>query len=92
MSLDKWLKPDKEKKETLKEKAEKSKKELVSNQKPTEVQISMEKSSLTKNLFKFTLTCSNTKCKYQKTIMKRFLTDKDKLCPRCKDSMKVKKI
>lgn len=33
---------------------------------------------------------SNTKCKYKKTMVKKFLIEKDKLFPKCKSQMKVK--
>ena len=43
-----------------------------------------------KNLTKYVLICSKLKCKYKKTIMKKELSEKDRICPRCKSEMKVK--
>ncbi len=42
-------------------------------------------------LTRYTLVCPNAKCKYQKTIMKKLLSEMDKICPRCNKEMKVKK-
>lgn len=44
-----------------------------------------------KSLTKFNLICTKPKCKYQKIIMKRELLEKDKICPKCKSQMKIKK-
>jgi hypothetical protein len=41
-------------------------------------------------LVKKVLVCPSAKCKYQKTIMKKQLTETDKICPRCNKVMKVK--
>ena len=41
------------------------------------------------NLTKFVLICSKPKCKYKKIIMKKELSEKDRICPRCKNEMKV---
>ena len=41
-------------------------------------------------LTRYTLVCPNAKCKYQKTIRKKELTDEDKTCPRCNKTMKTK--
>jgi len=86
VGLDKWLKPEEaakkpKSKETASEKVIKrpSEKELKTN---------LEKSY--SKLTKYNLTCSNSKCKYQKTIMKKQLTKMDKICPRCKKEMKIK--
>ncbi|MFX1314923.1 MAG: hypothetical protein ACFE9T_03605 [Promethearchaeota archaeon] len=78
MGLDKWLKPEEEKKLKKKEKND------LTSQKIDE--------KISKKLFKFELICSNKKCKYQKIIIKKVLTEKDKNCPRCSSLMKGKKI
>ena len=89
MSLDKWIKDDKDSK---KAKKKPTKKEKVEEKiegfefKPPEVDIAKDSRLLTK----FVLTCSDSKCKYKKTLKKKTLKDKDKICPRCKKEMKVK--
>jgi len=80
MSLDKWIKSDKEKEQETKKK---QKKENIST---LENQIEKEESF---KLKKFRLKCSNSKCNYQKTLMKRQLANKDKKCPRCNSVMKI---
>ncbi len=81
MGLDKWIKPEEtEKKPKIKDDAKKP------ESKPKE-----NKGTIgLKNLLKFDLVCPKAKCKYQKTIRKKELTDKDKICPRCKSIMKIK--
>lgn len=39
---------------------------------------------------KFKLKCKN--CKYEKTLVKRKLSEKDKLCPRCKSPLKATRL
>ena len=86
MGLDKWIKP-KDGAKKLKGKneshgqAKKSKSENVLDK-------DVEKPPI--KLTKYTLICPSAKCKYQKTIMKKQLTDIDKICPRCNKEMKVK--
>ncbi len=84
MGLDKWIKPEETaKKPKIKDDAKKPKKP---ESKPKE-----NKGTIgLKNLLKFDLVCPKAKCKYQKTIRKKELTDKDKICPRCKSIMKIK--
>jgi len=84
LGLDKWIKPEETtKKPKIKDDAKKPKK---TESKPKE-----KKGTIgLKNLLKFDLVCPKTKCKYQKTIRKKELTDKDKICPRCKSIMKIK--
>jgi hypothetical protein len=87
MGLDKWLKPEddtnntKKKRQspdqTNKSKSEKAQKKL--HEKPST------------QLTKYTMVCPNAKCKYQKIIMKKNLTDEDITCPRCNKEMKAKK-
>ncbi|MHA1292879.1 MAG: hypothetical protein ACTSQJ_09455, partial [Promethearchaeota archaeon] len=59
------------------------------NQFDNQIETTFEKK---KKLNKFTLICKKAKCKYQKTILKRQLLEEDKICPRCKGEMKIKKI
>ena len=85
MGLDKWIKPEETKTKTIKKKDEGDPKKK-SDTKPKDKQIDKVVSKLTK----FDLTCPNAKCKYKKTIVKKALTEKDKICPRCKNEMKLK--
>jgi len=43
-----------------------------------------------RKLVKRILTCTNSKCKYTKKIIKKELSERDLICPRCKKKMKVK--
>ena len=79
MGLDKWIKPEETKSKKKIDKEE-------NDSKPKDEQIDKQISKIRK----FDLTCSNAKCKYKKTIMKKTLTEKDKVCPRCKMEMKIK--
>ncbi len=81
MGLDKWIKPEK--------KTEK-KEEAGSRKKPKTQPIKKKSEIQSKNLTKFVLICSKLKCKYKKTIMKKELSEKDRICPRCRSEMKVK--
>jgi len=84
LGLDKWIKPEDKKNKKIKKKDEGyPSKDRTS--KPKEEQKDKESSKLTK----FDLTCPNAKCKYKKTIVKKTLTEKDKICPRCKSEMKL---
>jgi len=85
LGLDKWIKPEDTKTKTIKKKDEGDPKKK-SDSKPKDKQIDKVISKLTK----FDLTCPNAKCKYKKTIVKKVLTEKDKICPRCKSEMKLK--
>ncbi len=86
MGLDKWIKNEQNVKREKKEEKQpiQGKKGKVEGEKKSD----LEKSSIT--LVKYTLTCSNAKCKYQKIIMKKQLTENDKICPRCNKEMKIK--
>jgi len=86
MGLDKWLKSEDELKKSQKKKpspiqAKKSKGEDIQKE-------FLKKPSI--QLTRYTLVCPNAKCKYQKTIRKKVLTDEDKTCPRCNKTMKTK--
>ncbi len=86
MGLDKWLKSeDKEKRQKKKKEApdQNSKSKIEEVQKQT-----FEKPLI--QLTKYILICPNAKCKYQKTIMKKELTEDDITCPRCNKKMKTK--
>jgi len=81
--LDKWIKSEKEGKEKgdVQEREEKSSK--------ADEQKSKQKTGL--KLQKFILKCGKSKCNYQKILMKRELSESDKICPRCKSKMKILK-
>ena len=83
MGLDKWIKPE----GTVK-KSEK-KEDVRSTKKPKTQPIKKKSEIESTNLTKFVLICSKPKCKYKKTIMKKELSEKDRICPRCKNEMKV---
>ena len=83
MSLDKWIKP-KNKKEEVKKKPQPK-----ASEDRTKEATSPEKTPI--KLTKHILICPKAKCKYQKTIIKKQLTERDKICPRCKSKMKIKK-
>ncbi|MFX1326494.1 MAG: hypothetical protein ACFE8N_16200 [Promethearchaeota archaeon] len=87
MGLDKWLKSEetskKEQKEIQLTKQEEIRKKKLEVKKDTE--------KISTKLMKQVLVCPSAKCKYQKTIMKKELTKIDRICPRCKKEMKVKK-
>lgn len=88
MGLDKWLKPD--------DIPKKSKKKGKSSEqvKKSKGEYRQEKTVGKRpiKLTKFVLVCPNAKCKYQKTIMKKNLSDDDKNCPRCNKKMKAKEV
>jgi len=90
VSLDKWIKNDEDNKKVKKkpppkkEKVEEAIEEFEFQ--PAEVDLIKDSRLLTK----FALTCSDSKCKYKKTLKKKTLKDKDKICPRCKKEMKIK--
>jgi hypothetical protein len=85
IGLDKWIQSDKDRKKEPKEpevKNSERKEQKTNKKRPRESQ---------KQLSKFTLICSNSKCKYQKVLMKRSLDSRDKICPKCKREMKLKR-
>lgn len=86
MGLDKWLKPEEADKTPKSKKATPGKVIKSSSKKNIKTDIEKPYSKLTK----YKLTCTNSKCKYQKIIMKKQLTEMDKICPRCKKEMKIK--
>jgi hypothetical protein len=88
MGLDKWIKPEDSKKKSSKKervpvKTKESKSKTVSKK---------ELESPTSKLKKYMLMCPSAKCKYQKTLLKKELTEKDKICPRCNKQLKIKKV
>lgn len=84
MGLDKWIKLEEEGKKPKKKGGEK--KQAKDKFKPKE----KESSDISKNLIKHILICSKTNCKYQKILIKKELTNKDKICPKCRSPMKIK--
>ena len=86
MGLDKWIKPEEAEKKPKDKKPTPSKIKKIDSKK----QVPKVSEKLINKLKKYTLTCPNSKCKYQKTIMKKQLSEIDKICPRCKKEMKIK--
>ncbi|MFX1358372.1 MAG: hypothetical protein ACFFA8_13955 [Promethearchaeota archaeon] len=78
MGLDKWIKTDREEKKS--DKKPKSQKIKQANQ--------VKQSESPLKLSKYILLC--TKCKYQKILMKKDLEENDRICPKCKNKMKIK--
>ena len=83
MGLDKWIKPEGTVKKTEK------KEEVKSTKKPKTQPVEKKGEKESIKLMKFVLICSKPKCKYKKTIVKKELSEKDHICPRCKNEMKV---
>ena len=86
MGLDKWLKTEHQAKKSIK-KEESSDQVKKINSKVSQKEI-VERQKV--KLKKYTLNCPNAKCKYQRIIMKKQLTEIDKKCPRCNKEMKIK--
>ena len=87
MSLDKWIKSEKKEEIKKKPKVNKGKKGGQSEGRKDQVEKSLE--PVAQKFNKFQLKCSKKGCNYQKTIVKKELNEKDKICPRCKSTMKV---
>jgi len=83
LGLDKWIRPEGAEKDS--EKKENGRTRGKPKAQPIEKKAEKESIKLTK----FILICSKPKCKYKKTIMKKALSEKDRICPRCKNDMKV---
>ena len=98
MSLDKWIKSEKKKKDIdnksevqIKNKSSsKTKSQSLNNIEETDSLRNSEESEKTR--IKYLLICSKKSCGYQKRLVKKQLTNKDKICPRCNGVMKIKKI
>jgi hypothetical protein len=92
LSLEKWLKPKKKGEKSVDKKSKDvKKKEKRQINKDSTIEISSKShTSVAINITKFKLECTKNTCKYQKTIIKKNLADKDKICPRCKSKMKIK--
>ena len=86
MGLDKWLKSENNRNNS---KNKKVKSEKVRKSKERRLKNGFDK-EISTQLVKYTLICQNSKCKYQKIIMKKLLSEDDKKCPRCKKEMKIK--
>lgn len=84
MSLDKWIKPEKDGKRPRKSK--KNLEKVI----PSEIESKKIVELKRKTFVRVVLSCPNTKCKYQKIIVKKELTDDDKICPRCEKIMQIK--
>lgn len=101
MSLDKWLGKEEEEEEEEEQAENEADTEKVSDA-PQKTLLPSDKQELRGKeeekrdsnrvkLTKYLLSCSNSKCEYKKTLMKRELTGDDKVCPRCKSDMNVRK-
>jgi hypothetical protein len=102
LSLDKWLAPEKKPpkkkpevkkpadKKPPKKKPEKKKESEVAQEDIQPSKIKEEKKPL--KVPKFSLSCPKKGCNYQKIKVKKELSERDKICPRCKGQMNVKQI
>jgi len=97
VSLDKWIKSDKKKKD-IDNKSEVERKNKSSSKTKTQLKVSIEETDSLRNSeesenkrIKYLLICSKKSCGYQKRLVKKQLTHKDKTCPRCNSVMKIKK-
>ena len=88
ISLDKWIKTEKKKKNEVKNNTGKTKIKLSKENLDKKEEIDR----ISEKFEKFELICKNTKCKYKKILKKKRITERDIICPRCKSEMKVKKI
>jgi len=86
MGLDKWLKPEDDTNKKIKKKQPLVQAKKSKNEDSQKEILGIQGIKLTK----YTLVCPNTKCKYQKTIMKKQLNEIDRKCPRCNKEMKIK--
>jgi len=88
ISLDKWIKTDKKKKSGAKNNIGKTKikpsKDIIDKKEDLDI--------ISEKFEKFELICKNSKCKYKKILKKKRISERDIICPRCKNEMKVKKI
>lgn len=87
MSLDKWIKSKKEKddkKLVNKNSQTNSIKPPVKSRNNLEIENTVLK--------KYRLNCLKKSCNYQKTVMKKNLSNKDLICPRCEGKMKINEI
>ncbi|TXT58305.1 MAG: hypothetical protein BAJALOKI2v1_400037 [Promethearchaeota archaeon] len=89
MSLDKWIKGPEEEEEEEEEGVNGEKEQQEKDLKKSRSIKKEQKRSSKTTLKKYFLKCPKKSCKYQKTLMKSNLTEKDKICPRCKSEMKV---
>jgi hypothetical protein len=96
LSLDKWIEPEKKKGKGRKKPEDHKRKTKIQKSKIIEESedsktINIEEKPL-KNYQKYILICSKKTCNYQKTIVKKELNKKDKICPRCKSTMKIEMV
>ena len=89
ISLDKWIKTEKKSKKEVKNKdSTNNQSGIAFNEDLSQKE---EKSLTTSKFEKYELTCSNSKCKYKKILKKKRISERDLICPRCKNEMKAKK-
>ncbi|MFX0007897.1 MAG: hypothetical protein ACFFA7_07735 [Promethearchaeota archaeon] len=85
MGLDKWIKT--EETDKISEKKKTPSKQIKKSSIDKKKEDIIDKKAL--KLAKYNLICKNSKCKYQKTIVKKRLAEEDKICPRCGKEMKI---
>lgn len=88
ISLDKWIKTEKKKKNEVKNNKGKPKIKINKDN----IDKNEELDRISEKFEKFELICKNAKCKYKKILKKKRISERDIICPRCKNEMKVKKI
>ena len=88
MSLDKWIKSNKKEETKKKPQKKKETKRVQAEEKKYQEEKNLE--PVAQKINKYQLKCSKKGCNYQKTIVKKKLDEKNKICPRCKSMMKVK--
>ena len=88
ISLDKWIKTEKKKKNEVKN--NKGKTKIKTNKDNIDKKEELDR--ISEKFEKFELICKNAKCKYKKILKKKRISERDIICPRCKNEMKVKKI
>lgn len=88
ISLDKWIKTEKKKQNEVKN--NKGKPKIKTNKDIIDKKEELDRNS--EKFEKFELICKNAKCKYKKILKKKRISERDIICPRCKNEMKVKKI
>lgn len=90
--MERWLKPGKkgDKSEEKQNKPEEKSEKDERNTNATLKQKHEFEKPVAVRIIKFKLECPKSTCKYKKTIIKKNLEDKDKICPRCKSKMNVK--
>ena len=93
MSLDKWIKTEKKKDPPKSPRKEIKKEDLkIDLDLPKDDELNQQKPQESVKITKFLLTCTKKNCNYQRTLVKKKLSEKDQICRKCKSKMKVKEI